>query len=140
METLFFVGIISWIIQIISTLLNLTMFNQLKSKINDPASLPTWFTVNAWIINLSSLAYWICTILIFFSFQSPLFMIAVVVLVTVLVVLLKRQSKKKTPVGMTDEERANFTLSHKDIFTIWLHSLPPLLLATIPYILLFLTL
>lgn len=135
MKTLFFLGLGSWIIQILSSGLSFASFNHIKSQINEPASLPLWFQLLARVINLSSVGYLICTLWIFFTFQSPVFMISVIL--AAVIIAIRMRHGQKVPTKMTKEEIADFNLDFKGILIVWLITLEVFFYGAVPYLLLF---
>ncbi len=137
METLFYTGLISWVIHILATGAIFSSFNHIKSHLKDPANLPIWYKIIIWVENLSALGYWISTILIFFSFQSPAFMAATILAVIGIIVLMKLRKKNKVSPA-TEEEIENFKLGFKGILTIWRYTLEVFLIGASPYLIFFL--
>lgn len=135
MKTLFFIGMISWIIHTLATGASIILYNYVKPYLlNDPANLPAWYKTIIWILNLSALSYWISTILIFFSFQSPAFMIMAILMIVGLIALTKYRGKNKISQQATEEEIQNFKLGFKGIITAWCLAMVVFLIGASPYL------
>lgn len=139
MKTLFLIGLISWSIQTLTVGLKLTSFNHIKPFLfEDNPSLPVWFKTITWIENLSALSYWASTILIFFSFKSPVFMIVTILIIVGLTALAKY--RKNNPVSpITKEEIEKFELGYKGILTAWRNTLEVFIIGALPYLVLLFT-
>lgn len=138
MKTLFLIGLISWTIHILATGATFTTFNRIKPFLKDPANLPVWYQIIIWIQNLSALGYWASTILIFFSFQSPAFMITAILAIIGLIALTKYRGKNNTVPQATEEEIQNFQLGFKGLISVWWATMEVFLIGASPYLILFL--